>query len=157
MTDTATDTARYIAAETRVSMAINAVLSAAVFVAVFGLAAPAPVWGMGGYVTDFGPQSFMIALMATLVPGALTRRRLRSGAVQPLAGTSRLPASLLLRALLLGLVAAVFGTALFAGILNLVGVAAIAPVSALIAKVAYGALLAAIVTPVGLLAVLRQN
>ena len=64
----------YIRRETLVSMVINGVLSLAFFIAVFGRTSPVALWGMGHWVFDFIPQSFMIALMSTLVPGALTAK-----------------------------------------------------------------------------------
>lgn len=90
----------YIRKETLVSMAINGVLSAVFFLLVFGTAQTVLVWGAGNWVFDFLPQSFMITLMGTLVPGALTARRLKAGEIQPGGHASRLPQSLVLRALM---------------------------------------------------------
>lgn len=146
----------YIRRETFVSMAINGVLSLVFFLIVFGRASVIPVWGVGNWVFDYLPQSFMIALMSTLVPGALTGKRLRAGALQPSSNTSRLPRSLPLRALLLAIVAAPVGAALVASIAWASGVDALAWTPALAVKVIYGVMLAAIVTPIGLRSALAR-
>ena len=73
----------YIRRETRISMAINAMLSLLIFLAVFGLRQPVKSWGVGQWVFDFLPQSFMIALMSVLIPGMLARQKLQKGALRP--------------------------------------------------------------------------
>lgn len=61
-----------------VSGAINFVLSAAFFVAVFGLGEePLPLAGLGGFALDFLPQAGAIALMSSLVPLLLVTAALR--------------------------------------------------------------------------------
>lgn len=140
----------YVRTETLISMAINGVLSLVFFLIVFSKVDIVPMWGAGNWVFDFLPQSFMIALMGTLVPGALTAKRLRAGALQPLPQPSRLPHSLALRALVLAVAAALAGTAIVAAIIALAGVTALAWTPALVLKVVYGVVLAAVVTPMGL-------
>lgn len=140
----------YIRRETFVSILINTGLSALFFLAVFGRSGPVPVWGAGGFVFDFGPQGFMIGLMATLVPGGLARKAVRSGRVGVLDGHARLPRRLVLRAMLCGPVGGVAGMAISAALLAVAGVAMLAWWPALLAKLAFGAMLAAIVTPAGL-------
>lgn len=146
----------YIRKETLVSMVINGVLSAFFFLLVFGLAESVAVWGMGNWVFDFLPQSFMITLMSTLVPGALTAKRLKAGVIEPGSFGTRLPRSLLLRALLLAVLAAAIGTALVAGLAVLAGVKEMGLAQALSFKVAYGIALGAAVTPIGLRAALSR-
>ena len=147
----------YIRKETLVSMMINGVLSAVFFLLVFGMAASVPAWGVGNWVFDFLPQSFMITLMSTLVPGALTAKRLKSGEIQAGTHVSHLPRSLLLRALLLAALAAVIGTGLVAAVVTLTGATALVWLPALGVKVAYGIALGAIVTPFGLRAALSRG
>ena len=73
--------------ETAISMAINGVLSAVFYFAFFHGLAKVPVWGVGNYAFDFVPQSFMVALMGTLVPGLLTlKARAKLGLSSPGAG-----------------------------------------------------------------------
>ena len=146
----------YIRKETLVSMVINGVLSAVFFLLVFGVAMSVPAWGVGNWVFDFLPQSFMITLMSTLVPGALTAKRLRSGEIQPGTHASRLPRSLVLRALLLAVLAAAIGTGLVAGVAALTGINELALIPALGLKVLYGIALGAVVTPIGLRAALSR-
>lgn len=99
---------------------------------------------------DFLPQSFMIALMGTLVPGVLTRRKLQAGVVAALPGTTRLPRNLVVRALSL----AVASAALVVAVTFATQQESLAFAVALTLKVAYGALLAALITPLGLRAAL---
>lgn len=140
----------YIRRETRISIVINAILSALIFLAVFGIHQPVESWGAGQWVCDFLPQSFMIALMSVLVPGALARQRLRRGALASTPHHSILPHDLLLRALVLAGLSTIIGTALVAGLAWSTGTETIAPVPALALKTAYGAILSWIVTPLAL-------
>lgn len=147
----------YIRRETLVSMVINGVLSFAFFIAVFGRTSPVALWGLGHWVFDFIPQSFMIALMSTLVPGALAAKRLRAGMLQPSLAASRLPRSAVRRALLLTIAATVLGPAFVALAAQASGRAALDWPAALGLKVAYGILLGAVVTPVGLRGALARR
>lgn len=142
----------YIVRETGISIAINATLTLAAFCALFGLPQRVPVWGLGHYVFDFLPQGFMIALMATLVPGALARRARRAGSVLPLDTPARgpVPAGLWARALLMAPCGALAGTAIFALALWLIGPESLPLAVAIAAKLVWAALLAAVVTPIGL-------
>ncbi|MEA3542214.1 MAG: hypothetical protein U9R77_08855 [Pseudomonadota bacterium] len=144
----------YVRRETRISMAINATLALLIFLAVFGLHRPVESWGVGGWVFDFLPQSFMIALMSVLIPGLLARQKLKKGALDPVPHGSILPGNLLARALVLAGASAGIGTALVAGLVWLTGIETINPIPALLFKVIYGAILALIVTPPALRAAL---
>ncbi|MEH3040473.1 MAG: hypothetical protein PGN21_10480 [Sphingomonas paucimobilis] len=145
--------AAYIATERRISIAVNAVLSLVFFLLVIGLPTPVPVPGMTGYAVDFVPQSFMIALMSTLVPGLLTAARIRAGRIL---GSAEAGGSTVLRALLTAIIAALAGGVVAAGLLAS-GVATLPLVPALIAKILYGAVLAWVVTPIGLRRALRST
>lgn len=145
----------YLRKEGALSIVINAVLSVAFFLAGFGFdpAVPVRIAGMGGYALDFLPQSFMIALMSALVPGAITAARMRNGRIGGAPETTR---ALVVRSLLTALVALVAGGAI-AMLLRLIAGAALLPWSAaLFVKIVYGAALAAAVTPFGLRQALRQ-
>lgn len=144
----------YIRRETCISMAINAMLSLLIFLALFGLRQPVKSWGVGKWVFDFLPQSFMIALMSVFIPGILVRRKLKKGALAPVPHRSLLPRNLLARALIVAVASAGVGTALVAGLVWLTGMETIAPIPALLLKVTYGAILALIVTPPALRAAL---
>lgn len=148
---------QYIRRETAVSIAINAALSLAFFLLVFGLTGPVPVWGIGAYVCDFATQGFMIALMATLVPGALARKATRLGRIVSLPTRRTVASSLIGRAILVGMFGAGVGGAGAAATCAFTGAATIAWGSALIAKLAFGGLVAGMVTPFGLRIVLAEQ
>lgn len=121
-------------------------LSLVFFVAVFGRVDPVPVWGAGNLAFDNGVQAFMIALMSTLAPRALLRRRL--------AMTDG--PSLILRAVATGVVTASSAAGVAAAIFAASGIAAVPWNGALAFKLLLGAALAAVVTPIGLAAILRR-
>lgn len=147
----------YLRKETLISMLINGVLSLAFFLLVFGRSVSIPVWGLGNWVFDYLPQSFMITLMSTLVPGALTAKRVKSGTLQPAPYNSRLPHSVVPRALVLAVITAPLGTIMIALASRLTGLEVINWTPALILKVVYGVVLGAVVTPIGLRAALRPR
>lgn len=150
------NTAAYIRRESLVSMVINGVLSALAFTVVFGGLTRVPLWGAGNWVFDFLPQGFMIALMATLVPGFLASRKVKAGSLAADGPSSRLPAARFPRALVLALVSAAAGTSAVALLALLSGANDLGATAALVSKIAFGAGLAAIVTPLGLKAELAM-
>lgn len=147
---------RYIRTETIFSVVGSTVVNVLFFLLVFGTMGPIEVWGVGKYAFDFVPQSFMTALICVWLPGALTRKRLTNGAVVHLLGPRPRPASLILRGLLYGSIALGLGAGAVSTGLLLLGLNEVNWFGGLIFKLAYGAIVAAIVTPVGLHAVLRE-
>lgn len=154
MRDEATE--GYIRRETGISVVINAMLSLLFYALVFGRIDPVAAWGVGHWVFDFVPQGFMIALMSAFVPGMLTSRRLRAGTVLALAEKSSLPRNLAARAVVLAIVSALAGAGLIALAVWIAGAETLPAAAALSLKVAYGALLAAIVTRVSVRATLSH-
>lgn len=148
------DAVQYVRRETAVSVIINCVLTIVLFFVVFGGLRAVPVWGSGGWVFDFLPQSFMIALMSTLVPGFIAQRKVRAGTVATIPATTPLPRNLLIRALVLAIGSAVLGTAIVAMVASGAQQASLPFAVALLLKVVYGAILAAVVTPLALRAAL---
>jgi hypothetical protein len=146
--------ARHIRQETTVGVVINALLSALFFWLVFGPVPIVPVPGIGAFAFDFLPQGFMIGLMATLVPGALTRRKLRAGGIAALHGTTRLPRSLPVRALLVALSTGLIGWGLATAALARLGLAALPWETALIIKIICGGVIGGIITAAGVRATL---
>lgn len=144
----------YIRRETLVNVAINCFFAALFFFVVFGGQDRVPVWGLGNWVFDFIPQSFMIALLGTIIPGALAAKRLRAGAVQAFVRPSPLPRNLLLRALLLAVVSAVIGATAVALLMTATDAGHLEPLPALLLKIGYAALLSVVITPPGLRAAL---
>ena len=147
---------RYIIVETLIGMVINAAISAGFAFFVFGARDEVGLWGADGLALDFVPQTFMVALMSALVPSLLTRRRVAAGAIHARGTPSPLPRNLLLRALLLALLATILlgggATIILAFLLS-------GPVAfgiLLPFKIAYGALVSALVTPLALRAALAD-
>jgi hypothetical protein len=135
----------YVRKETAIGVAINAALSALFCVALFAGREAIPV---GDIVLDALPQSFMIALMATIVPTAITRKRLRTGTIAPLAGGGGpLPANLALRGLLVAAACALAG-----GLLHWLALPRLTPETWAFApllayKIVYGGVLALLIGP----------
>jgi hypothetical protein len=119
--------------ETIVSVLINTALSIVFFLVVFGIKAPIR---LGDMALDFLPQTFMVALMGTLIPPLILRRK-AGAAVRPIVVRS--------------FIAAVVSLALAGGAAYVVcrGNAdfTFRPAIALLMRAIYGAILALIVTP----------
>lgn len=137
---------RYLAVETAIGAVINAVLSLAFVLLIFGRMTMVPVFGAGGLIVDAVPQTLMVSLMSMLVPGLLTRKRLREGKVAgaPPPGIVTIVA----RAVIVALVAMVVLTGLQFMILSL-GPSAYPFGAVLVAKMLYGAILGALVARYG--------
>ncbi len=140
--------AGYVRTETLISVAINTVLSLAFVHVVFHAQARIPVLGAHGIVPDMAPQTFMVTLMACLVPGLLTRQRLLAGRLPWVARDTRISvgkviataiaSALVMTGLVVGLCWALLPHLLPNGL-------AFTPL--LLEKAVYGALLAAVATP----------
>lgn len=137
---------RYVLMETAISAAINAVLSVIFALVVFGTGTV----DLGARATwlDMAPQSFMVALMGTLVPTLLTRRRVAAGRLAATVGAGNVAIASLATAA----VAAIIGVALYA---VLVPAGVLAAWLFVLGKAIYGAALAAVVTPLALRRLLR--
>ena len=138
----------YIRTETSISVAINTVLSLAFVYFVFHGQARVPVLGPHGIVPDMAPQTFMVTLMACLVPGLLTRRRLLAGGLPWTERGIRIPVGKVVRT---SIASALVMTGLAMG-LSWVLLPHLLPnglafTPLLLAKAVYGALLAAVATP----------
>lgn len=135
---------RYLLVETAVGAAINGVLSIVFAILVF---AGQPMVSVSALATDTLPQSFMIALMATAVPTALTRRRVAAGAIPARTGpTTRLPRRVVLRALAVAIVVAGVATIVAKVALPLMLPTYVPFAAGLAGKAVYGTLLGAGVT-----------
>jgi hypothetical protein len=131
-----------IVRETAISLLINLILSVVFFVVVFGLNSPVP---LDALAPDFFPQSFMVALMGSLVPALLLRRKV-GGAARPI----------LLRALIIALVAVVIAGGSAFLICQANGVKLLDPLHALAIKAVFGGALAVLTTPFAVRAALRN-
>jgi hypothetical protein len=143
----------YIAREAAVSAIINGAISAAFFFLIHGGADAVPFRGPDGLVLDALPQSFMVAFMGTLVPGLLARRAMAAGKLGPDLGIEA--ASIIRLAVISALLCAVAGVALVLAIALLAGSPGVQAEAAAPAKIAYGAVLGALVTTVALRRLLR--
>jgi hypothetical protein len=150
---------RYIAIETAISVVINVGFSALFFFLVFGRTEQIALWGPGGFAFDYFPQTFMITLMGVIVPTILTRKRVSAGKVprRESAFADRLPRNVVLRALLLGAVAAAVLGAVAVLITDSLWSGQPAHSDLRLLKLAYGAVVAAIMTPIGLVAALSDG
>jgi len=138
---------RIIVRETAISIAINVAISAGMFVALFGLAASAPLNGVRGYAADFVPQAFMVSLMGGLVPGLMMAAKAKSHARLSFVGV-RGGAAIAVRALAVALALAVLAGGGIAALLLLLSAAPfLAPLPALALKMLFGALVALAATP----------
>ncbi len=132
--------------ETQISVVINAVLSAAFFGLAFGITPRTLAFGAPDKLgMDFIPQSLAIGFFAALVPALLISHKRRKGLVGGRDTNADPARTILLRAIGFAAIAGLAG-ALLAAFVPM-GAAHIAYFPALGAKVAYGALLAAIITP----------
>lgn len=134
---------RYIAIETVIAAVINAVLSLIFVFLVFGGRLRVPAFGTDGLVLDAVPQTLMVTLMSALVPGLLTRKRLRDGTVEGAAPPT--VGAVVLRAVGVAVLAAVVLTGL-QYLLLARGPSDYGFGTVLIAKMLYGALLGAFVS-----------
>ncbi len=138
-----------------VAAVISAVLSGVFVALLFGGQAEVPVVGWNGLIVDALPQTAMIALMSSLVPTLLTRRRTRRGGVAPLLTPSRWPAAIVLRIGAFVLLATMLAGGLHAALLPLGPLAW--PLSTVFAgKILYGAALGMAVAGLAVTAALRD-
>jgi hypothetical protein len=153
--------AKYLASETALSMAINAAISIGFAWLVFHGHDHVPSSGPGGLVRDAAPQTFMVTLMSTLIPSLVTRKRMHSGHLdawlrgQP-AGTPSPASKIFLRALTLAIVAMLLGLVLNAAVLPLLFPAGLDYGKVFVLKAAYGAFVAAVITPLAISWVLKE-
>ena len=140
----------YLARETLVSAAINAVISVGFFLLVFRGGDPILVWGIGNYAFDFVPQSFAIGLMATLVPGLQCRKAIVEGRIAGSSAAPAAPRAVVARSVRNAILAVLAGAGACVLVLWVTGADAIARNPAFLVKVLYGAVLGALVTRIAL-------
>ena len=144
---------RYLITETAISIAINVLLSEAfawlVFHRAHAIAAPA-------IVRDAIPQTFIVAFMGSLVPSLIARSRLRSGLVAQF--PSRIPfiRNPFVRAVILALIATVIGVTVSAILIPVVWPQGMNFGTTLWMKGIYGALVAALITPLAVSSALSE-
>lgn len=144
------DAERYVRTETKFSIVGSIAVTVVFYVLAFGVLEPVSVRGLGRYAFDFLPQSFMTALICTWLPGAITRKRARSGAVALMSPSARSQQSLILIGLGFAFTSLVMGGFIVAGALYLSKIETIDWTVGLAGKIVFAGALAAIVTPAGL-------
>ena len=143
---------RYMAVETAVSVAVNAVLNTAPAAISLGLQAGVPILGADHLTFGAVPQVFMGAFMSALVPSLLTHRRSVQGRLARPAGRDAptLPrivsTSLCLAAASTGL-----GLLLIGALLPRLAEAGLPVAAKLLLYAAFGGCVASLVTPSALL------
>jgi hypothetical protein len=147
---------RYLATETAISVVINVALSAVFAWAMFAGRDAIAASGAKGFAVDFLPQTFMISLMSVVVPTLLTRKRLSAGRLSgvevsppPWPLWMRAPLMAIAATLLLGGSAALLSLALTPNGLQF---SALLPI-----KLVYGAVVAILMTPLGLVLAMRER
>jgi len=139
---------KYIRTEIAVSIFMSCAMNVLMAFVIFGMPGSLPVWGAAGVATDVAPTAFMTALMSAGMPGLLTGRRLRNGALDPLTGRTRLlPGNAFVRAVILAIPSAAVMFALFAAVFAAASIEKL-PFAALLAiKIVIGIAVPLVVTP----------
>ncbi|HEU0045418.1 hypothetical protein [Sphingomonas sp.] len=138
--------------ETRVAMAINAILSVVLFLLIAGWRdTPVSAVALG-----FLPQTFCMVFMGTLVPSLIMYRRVARGLVMPATPPPALRRHAL-RILALAVAAMVLLGGGMALLLLALARAIVPPLAGLIVNAGYGAMVGALVTPPVLRAVLGMT
>ncbi len=141
---------RYIAVESRIGVALNAIVGGGFVFLMFGGLTKIGLWGMQGLAFDLLPTTFMISLMMTIGLTLLTRARVRKGAIGPLAYKRRLPGNVILRGLMLAIVMTLVLAPISVGLLALIWpTTGDWPFLIVLAfKIAYSVLIGVLLTPV---------
>jgi hypothetical protein len=133
-----------IGREAVIGFAINATLSLAFFLGIFGVVARSLTWGAPDALgLDFVPQSIAVALMSALVPSLIVRKRLGL--------------AMAIRAIVLRALGFTVGGAILGGLLA-AATSALPPVGwgeALAIKLLYGGALGALITTLALKRMIR--
>ena len=146
---------KHVVRETLVSTIINSVLSFGITFLVLG--GNDIVHGQA-LVIDALPQTFAVAFFSVLVPTILTRKKIKSGQLDTLAFRSTwLPNSAFIRAVLIGLLAAVAGGLAHLVVLTGMQIEELMIGSVFIYKTLYGAVISILITPVALRVVLHES
>lgn len=139
---------QYVALETTIGTAINAILSMGLAYAMFEAHVAMP-GDSSALLRDIGTQCFIVALASVLLPTLLTRRRCQGGVLQRLERRASWLDNLPLRAILLAAGATAIGVALlYCVILPHLGPTRLTISAFLAFKGTVGGLIAFAVTPI---------
>lgn len=148
---------RFVRNEVIVNSIISAVLSAGFVWLIFGGRPRAPLWGMDGVAFDFVPMTFAISFMMTLGLTLYTRKRAATGKAPILSSRPRLPRILPARMVANGLLMTLLLVPLIVALLWLAGRRDYAYAEIMAMKMLYGAIVAAVVTPLIITEALRDG
>lgn len=162
------DQQKAVKSETRLAIALNVVISAFFAWLVFPKTGEIAMWGASGMAFDLLPTTFMILFMTTLALSLVTRRRIKAGAIAPIdledapndfsgLAAKRLPRNIPLRAVTLAVGACVALIPFLVGALTLVGAASMNFPTFAAFKMAYGAFLGLVFTPIILLSAMAAT
>lgn len=157
MEATTAETRRTLVIEAAISIVPNALVSAFFVWLLFRGATRIGLWGMNGVAFDLVPTTFMLTLMTTVAVTWLIRRRVATGATKRAAGTTPLPANRLLRGLVLGLAMVVLLVPVTVAALSQLWVGDWTFGQMLVFKIVFGVAVGLIVTPLVVLAALRDR
>ena len=141
---------RLLLIETVVAIGVNCLLTVVAAYLVAGKMQQVPLWGAGGMAVDLFPTFFMITFMTTLIPTLLVRRRMATGAIEPLRAPARSrllrvrPAT---RALLFAAAAALLFAPCTVALLGVLGLEQLPFVSFVAFKAGLAIVYAAAITP----------
>jgi hypothetical protein len=142
---------------------INFVLNALIVWLVFRPSSSVPVWGDPGVAFDVSSTLFVLPLLTCLITTPLVRRAVQNGKVAPLAWgpadhslLRRLPSGLFARAVVLGVATTLLTAPVVIVLLGFIGVQDVPLLTFAIAKGAFCAVVAMLVTPLAALYALAQ-
>lgn len=138
-------TTKYIAIETVIAVVFGFCLSAFFAYVAFGAGEQVPARAL---LIDAVPQGFMLGLMTTLIPTALTRKRMRDGRIAGLATGKRfLPRNILVRSVAVGVLSALILIAMNIVMLHILSIELPSPAAIITYKSVSGAALSILVAP----------
>lgn len=153
----ASDLRSYLTREIAVSVVINLAF-AAFFTTLIFSGGNFKLWGPGGLALDFLPATFIPVFGMTAGITWISRKRLRAGALRALVDEPiPLPKNIFLRGLLFGVAATIVLGLLGLGALMLIWSPQLTFKGLLSFKLIYGAAIGVFVTPLIILAVLRER
>jgi hypothetical protein len=157
MEATPAETRRTVLTEAAISILPNALFSAFFVWLLFRGTQRIGLWGTDGVAFDLVPTTFMLTLITTVLVTWLVRRRVAAGATKPAPGVTRLPRNRLVRGIVLGLMMVVLLVPVTVAALTQVWAGDWSFAQMLWFKIFYGVALGLIVTPLVVLAALRDR
>lgn len=152
----ATEHRALVVKETAINIAINMAFSVVFFVLPFYGRSIIDWWGARGLAVDFLPQIFFVACAAWLAPTLTTAHRLRRGKIAAV-NVAHVPGTraIIVHSLLIAIAAAIVLGGVCIGLVKLLGVVQIGFMAALMMKTIVGGIVALLIVPIAMRAILR--